>query len=147
MVMIRICESYVMMFWEIQVNILLFLTYNTFRLVKHTPHLTHMGKPCDIYYEYYGEICTTGSPGTHPTNGISIEFKCRKKVAVLWFKGGTTDHKEILHKSWQSYCRDKCKAKAKNVMYKSIASFHWISISIKLPLVWWVRVSLRPVWQ
>ena len=49
------------------------------------------------------------SPGNHPTKDISIEFKIRSKFAVLWFKMCSVDHNEILHKSRQCFCRNKCK--------------------------------------
>ena len=77
-------------------------------------------------------------PGACPTNGISIELNIQSKFWVLWFKMCSTDHNEILHMSWQCYCRDVCKISfwsAEYVLNKSIANIHSISNSIEISLV------------
>ena len=58
---------------------------------------------------YVGIISSEIRPGAGPSNDISIEFEIRPKFAVLWFRGHSTDHNEILHTSRQCHCRDVCK--------------------------------------
>ena len=64
-----------------------------------------------LCYQYHGDswLQDISSPGTRPTNDISIEFEIRPNLAVLWFKMYSTEHNEILHTSRQLHCGDVCK--------------------------------------
>ena len=68
--------------------------------------------------------------GTCPNNAILIEFEIQSKFGMLWFKICPTNHKEILHMSWQLHCHDMCKFccdPTEYVVDKSNTMFHWIS--------------------
>ena len=85
------------------------------------------------------------SPGTRPTNGISIEFEIRPKFGVLWYKMYSTNHKEILHMPWQCNCHDVRNISLWSYIFRYILNKSPPNFArIRSKYGWW---DGRQVWQ
>ena len=112
------------------------------RYVRGIPRLWWDEPPQPILIEPTQLLCDPQTAscrsGTRPTNNVSIEIEIRWNVTMLLFIVYSLDHREILHTSRQSYCREESNNSLWSVGYslhKSTTNFERISNSIEIPLV------------